>query len=121
MKTKKMNSKVTLPEFSFFKLLISVCLIVATICLVYFFFIFLPAQAQYSRSEARRIECKQDVQGLYSNYNQASASLEDTEENKQALLNYAIQLGLINPETGEAIDRNILISNCIQGIQNGYQ
>lgn len=116
MKPKK-DSKITLPEFSFFKLLVSVCLIIATICLVYFFFYFLPAQARYSQSEARRVECKQDVQGLYNTYNQVSSTLENNEENQQALLNYAVQMGLIDASTGEAVDKNILISNCLNGIQ----
>lgn len=95
-----------------FKILISLCVILITIGATNFFFVSIPEDRAYNRQEAKRFECKQDVQGLFNQYNTAANSVEQTEENQQALLNLAINLGLVD-QTGKPIDPNTLIQDCI--------
>ncbi|NUM25319.1 MAG: hypothetical protein HUU49_01690 [Candidatus Buchananbacteria bacterium] len=97
-----------------FKILISICIIIATVAVVQYFFFFLPEERDYNRREAKRYECKQDIQGLYSQYNASANGLEQTDENKQLLFSLALNLGLID-ENGTPIEQDQLIEKCLRG------
>ena len=96
-----------------FKILVSICIVITTIGVINYFFVFLPEERDYNRREAKRYECKQDIQGLYNQYNLSANNLEDTEENQQLLFSLAINLGLID-ETGRPIEEKQLIEKCLQ-------
>lgn len=96
-----------------FKILVSICIIIGTVAIVNYFFVFLPEERDYNRKEAKRYECKQDVQGLYSQYNLSANNLEQTDENKQLLFSLALNLGLID-ESGQPIEEKQLIEKCLQ-------
>lgn len=99
---------------NWFRLIITVCVIVFTAANVYYYMNFLPEQRNFNRAESKRYECKQDVESLFAQYNNAAAGLEQNEENQKVLMNYALNLGIID-ETGAPIQKNVLIDKCIKG------
>ncbi|MBI3290778.1 hypothetical protein HYZ76_00685 [Candidatus Falkowbacteria bacterium] len=102
------------PNNHWFKILISICLVLITVSVIHYIFIFLPEQRDFSRAEARRFECKQDVQTLINDYSAAISGLEPNEENQQAIFSYALSLGIID-QAGNTVPRSVLLQRCLDG------
>ena len=98
-----------------YKLIILVSIIVFTVAQAYYYFVFINQERYYNRTEAKRYECKQDVQNLMVQYNSVASNFDQTKpEDQQMLYNYAVSLGIIDA-SGNPLDIKDLIKKCLPG------
>ncbi len=97
-----------------FKILAAICIVVITGSVIYYLFFFLPEERDYNRAEAKRYECKQEVQARYNEYNATANSVEQTDENKQLLFSLALNLGIID-QSGKPFENKTLVDKCLNG------